>query len=129
MALVPTLTIKDSTTFSDEINFSVTDSLTVGSPAQSLTIKTAEASSGSGVALLASSIAGNKYFFLRHTGYQSDGSTGSTGDIIVSIAGEDCIRIAPNEWAFFPVKASLSISVQSNTSHTINVEHAYWTKG
>ena len=35
--LIPTLTLKDSTTFSDEINFSVTDSLSVTAPSSSLT--------------------------------------------------------------------------------------------
>jgi hypothetical protein len=36
MALVPTLTLNDTTTFSDTVNFSITDSLTVTAPAQSL---------------------------------------------------------------------------------------------
>ena len=36
MALVPTLTINDATTFSDAISFSVTDSLTAAAPAQAL---------------------------------------------------------------------------------------------
>ena len=40
MALVPTLTLNDTTTFSDTINFSVTDSLTVEAPAQGLTLAT-----------------------------------------------------------------------------------------
>ena len=35
--LTPTLTLSDSTTFSDTINFSVTDSLTTGTPSQGLT--------------------------------------------------------------------------------------------
>ena len=34
MALVPTLTLTDSTTFSDVINFTLTDSLTVTAPAK-----------------------------------------------------------------------------------------------
>ena len=36
MALIPTLTIKDTTSFSDEVSFSVTDSLTVTAPSQSV---------------------------------------------------------------------------------------------
>ena len=38
--LAATLTLSDSTTFSDAINFSVTDSLTTTAPAQGLTIQT-----------------------------------------------------------------------------------------
>ena len=127
--LIPTLTLISSDATSDALNFTVTDSLTTGSPILSLSRTAAEASSGSGVALLASSIAGNKYFYIKHTALQSDGSTASTGDCIVSIAGNDSIRLAPGEFGFFPIKASLSLSVQSNTSHTIIVEYAYWTKG
>ena len=39
--LTPTLSLTDSTTFSDEVSFSVTDSLTTASPAQSLSLATA----------------------------------------------------------------------------------------
>ena len=35
--LTPTLTLNDSNTFSDTINFTVTDSLTTGTPSQGLT--------------------------------------------------------------------------------------------
>ena len=35
--LKATLILKDSTTFSNELNFSVTDSLTTGTPSQGLT--------------------------------------------------------------------------------------------
>ena len=49
--LTPTLTLSDSTTFSDTINFSVTDSLTTGTPSQGLTkvtITTADTTDSTG---------------------------------------------------------------------------------
>ena len=38
MALIPTLTIKDTTSFSDEIHFSVSDSIATTAPASGLTL-------------------------------------------------------------------------------------------
>ena len=54
MALIPTLTIKDSTSFSDEINFSVTDSLTVTAPSSSLSTIVATATGSQSIIIPAS---------------------------------------------------------------------------
>ena len=49
MALIPTLTLTDTTTFSDEISFSVTDSLTTAAPAQALSLVNATATGGASI--------------------------------------------------------------------------------
>ena len=63
MALIPTLTINDTTTFSDEINFSVTDSLTTGTPSQSLTKATITTSDNQ--ELVDEATSGVFYFFAK----------------------------------------------------------------
>ena len=63
--LAATLSIKDSTTFSDEINFSVTDSLTTTAPSQGLTIQTITTADNQ--ELVDEAVSGVFYFFARNT--------------------------------------------------------------
>ena len=130
MALVPTLTIKDTTTFSDEISFSVSDSLTVTAPARSLSLEIATATGGNHIIVPAST--NISYLFVRHTG-TTDGTTGTAQ--LVDIEDTDNVAIArlgAGEWAFFPWhKAGATKGVQLQVAHASNVqmEYAYWTKG
>ena len=129
MALIPTLTIKDTTTFSDEINFSVTDSLTTGAPSQSLTKVAVAASGGSATTLVAAGSA-NQYVFIKHTGKQSDGSTDTTNQLAIELGGNtDLLRLSAGEWCFFTSKSSEAVEALSSSSQTITVEYAYWTQG
>jgi len=129
MALIPTLTIKDTTTFSDEINFSVTDSLTTGAPSQSLTKVAVAASGGSATTLVAAGSA-NQYVFIKHTGKQSDGSTDTTNQLAIELGGNtDLLRLSANEWCFFTSKSDEAVEALSSSSQTITVEYAYWTQG
>ena len=128
MALIPTLSIKDSTTFSDEINFSVTDSLTTGAPSQSLT-KVAIAASGGSASTLVAAGSANQYVFIRHTGYQSDGTTATTNQLAIEIGGNtDLLRLSAEEWCWFTSKSDEAIEALSSSSQTILVEYAYWTQ-
>ena len=70
MALIPTLTINDSTTFSDTINFSVTDSLTVVAPAQSLSLITVDTTGANNIIVPAANA--KVYTYVRHTGTTPD---------------------------------------------------------
>ena len=127
--LVPTLTLTDTSTFSDEISFSVTDTLTTGAPSQSLT-KVAIAASGGSATTLVASGAGNQYVFIRHTGYQSDGSTATTNQLAIEIGGNtDLLRLSAEEWCWFTSKSDEAIEALSSSSQTILVEYAYWTQG
>ena len=128
MALVPTLTINDTTTFSDTIYFSVTDSLTTAAPSQSLTKVAIAASGGSATTLVAAGSA-NQYVFIRHTGYQSDGTTGTTNQLAIELGGNtDLLRLSAGEWCFFTSKSSEAVEALSSSSQTIIVEYAYWTQ-
>ena len=118
MALIPTLILKDSTTFSDEINFSVTDSLTVAAPAQSLsTIACATAGANS---IIVPASASGCYLFVRHTGNLSN---------VVLVENTDDTQFAnlkTGEWMFLPhLSGSLGVQVQSAAA--VVIEYAYWT--
>ena len=130
MALVPTLTLTDSTTFSDVINFTLTDSLTVTAPAKSLSLQIATATGGDNIIVAAGTAI--VYLFVRHTG-TTDGSTATSQ--LVDIEDTDNVAIArlgPGEFCFLPWhKAGATKGVQLQVAHASNVqmEYAYWTKG
>ena len=133
MALVPTLSIKDTTTFSDEVNFSVTDSLTVTAPSSSLSTIVATATGSASIIIPASTAI--RYLFVRHTG-TTDGSTSTTRQVDVEFTTDEAIaRLSSEEWLFMPVHhAEANVGVQlhvqhSSSSDVVQLEYAYWAKG
>ena len=133
MALVPTLSIKDTTTFSDEVNFSVTDSLTVTAPSSSLSTIVATATGSASIIIPASTAI--RYLFVRHTG-TTDGSTSTTRQVDVEFTTDEAIaRLSAGEWLFMPVHhAEANVGVQlhvqhSSSSDVVQLEYAYWAKG
>ena len=130
MALVPTLTLTDSTTFSDVINFTVTDSLTVTAPARSLSLEIATQTGGSHIIVPAGTAV--TYVYIRHTG-TTDGTTGSTVPVDVEDTADVAfMRLGAGEWAFFPANkagGSTGVQLQVTTASNVQLEYAYWTKG
>jgi len=119
--LVPTLTLTDSTTFSDEISFSVTDSLTTTAPSSSLsTIGVTNVGANN---IIQPSLDGQtRYVFIRHAGASGTINVELTGDVVIG-------KLSVGEWMFMPVGGhSLGVQLQSSTG-TINAEYAYFTKG
>jgi hypothetical protein len=119
MALVPTLTITDTTTFSDDISFSVTDSLTVTAPAQGLTLVTITTADDQ--ELVDEAVSGVKYFFAKNTD--------STNFVILqTTASVQYARLGPGEFCFFPINDGAGLEARADTASCI-LEYAYWTKG
>ena len=119
MALIPTLTLTDSTTFSDEISFSVTDSLTVTAPAQGLTkvtITTADDQE-----LVDNAVSGVRYFFAKNT-------DASNFVILQTTASVQYARLSPGEFCFFPINDGAGLEARADTDSII-LEYAYWAKG
>mgnify|MGYP005824970379 CR=1 FL=1 len=129
MALIPTLTLTDSTSFSDEISFSVTDSLAVKAPSSSLTTVIATATGSDTIIVPASTAIA--YLFVRHTG-TTDGSTGTAQLVDVEETGDAAFaRLGPEEWLFMPFcHHAGSVGVQLHVQHAsvVQMEYAYWTK-
>ena len=127
MALIPTLSIKDSTTFSDEINYSVTDSLVVTSPSQSLSTVTATTTGADTV--IVPNIDARRFLFLRHTSVDSGGSTVTTNLKVEEGDGNWFSLLGPGEWLFVPLNANGAHKIQLEaTGGTIVAEYAYWTR-
>ena len=128
MALVPTLSIKDTTTFSDEINFSVTDSLTVKAPSSSLTTIIADTTGANNIIVAAND---NKqtWLFVRHTG-TSDGSASTSAHCDIELTGDVAVgTLKSGEWFFFPFcgnGASVGVQLQAVGS-AVQLEYAYWS--
>ena len=126
--LTTTLTISSTDATSDtDFGLTVTDSLTTQHPSAGISRVAIAVAGGSETTLVASSV-GNKYVYIKHTGYQSDGSTASTNEVCIELGGNtDLLRLAAGEWCFFTSKSSSTVEVLSSSSQTILVEYAYWT--
>ena len=119
MALVPTLTITDTTTFTDEINFSVTDSLTTSTPSQSLTKATITTADNQ--ELVDNGVSGVFYFFAKNHD--------STNFVILQTTNsEQYARLSPGEFCFFPINDGNGLEARADTASCV-LEYAYWAKG
>ena len=119
MALVPTLTIKDTTTFSDTIDFSVTDTLTTGTPSQGLTKVTITTADNQ--ELVDEATSGVFYFYAKNTD--------STNFVILQTTGSvQYARLSPGEFCFFPINDGAGLEARADTASCI-LEYAYWAKG
>ena len=118
MALIPTLTIKDTTTFSDEINFSVTDSLTVKAD-----------TTGANNIIVAANADKQTWLFVRHTG-TSDGSSTTSAHCDIELTGDVAVgTLKSGEWFFFPFcgnGGSTGVQLQAVGS-AVQLEYAYWS--
>ena len=116
--LTPTLTLSSTDATSDELSFSVTDSLSVTAPLQSLaqvTITTADNQE-----LVDEAVSGVKYFFARNTDT-------SNFVILPTTASVQYARLSPGEWCFFPINDGAGLEARADTASCV-LEYAYWTK-
>ena len=125
--LTPTLTLTSTDATTDQLSFSVTDSLSVTSPSQSLSTATATTTGADTV--IVPNLDATRYFYLKHTGVDSSGSTVTT-DIKVEEGDENWFsRLAPGEFLWVPLNADGGHLIQlETTGGTIVAEYAYWTK-
>jgi hypothetical protein len=131
MALVPTLTLTDTTSFSDEVSFSVTDSLTVIAPARNLSLVNATATGAASIIVPDGTAI--SYLFVRHTG-TTDGTTGTAQLVDLEFTADNIAfaRLGAGEWLFMPFhNAGATDGVQLQVAHAsvVQCEYAYWTKG
>ncbi len=128
--LTPTLTLVSTDATTDELNFSVTDTLTITAPSQSLSTHIATQTGGDNIVvpLTGGTIT---YFYCRHTG-TTDGSTGTSQLVDVEETGDAAFaRLGPGEWLFLPFcHHAGNVGIQFQVAHASNVlmEYAFWTK-
>jgi hypothetical protein len=125
--LTPTLTLASTDATTDQLAFSVTDSLSVTSPTVGLS-KVTVTTTGANT-IIVPNVDATRYFYLKHTGVDSSGSTVTT-DIKVEEGDENWFsRLAPGEFLWVPLNADGGHLIQlETTGGTIVAEYAYWTK-
>tara|TARA_R100000654_G_scaffold18376_2_gene38391 strand:- start:890 stop:1285 length:396 start_codon:yes stop_codon:yes gene_type:complete len=128
--LKPTLTLNSTDAFSDVLNFSISDDLTVTAPSQGLSTIIATATGGNHIIIPATTSI--VYLFVRHTG-TTDGSTGTSQLVdLENTDNEAFARLGAGEFLFMPFNhAGASVGVQLQVAHASNVqlEYAFFTKG
>ena len=126
--LVPTLTLTSTDATSDALSLSVTDSLTVGAPQVGLS-KIAVAATGGTASVLVPSGSGNQYVYIKHTGFQADGTTATTQQLAIEVGtNTDLLRLSAGEFCFFTAKSDVVIEALSSGNQLILIEYAYWTQ-
>ena len=128
--LTPTITLTSTDATIDQLAFSVTDSLSVTSPLQSMSKVVATATGGDNIVvpLTGGTIT---YFYCKHTG-TTDGTTATTQLVDVEETGDAAFaRLGPGEFMFLPFcHHAGNVGIQFQVAHASNIqmEYAFWTK-
>ena len=129
--LTPTLTLTSDDATIDQLSFSVTDSLSVTAPIQSMS-KTIVVSNVGGNNIVVPPTGGTvTHFYCRHTG-TTDGTTGSVVPVDVEETGDAAFaRLGAGEWMFIPFchhAGNVGIQFQVTTATNVMMEYGFWTK-
>ena len=124
-----TLTISSTDATSDQLSFTLVDSLSVTSPLAGLSKVIADTTGANNI-VVPSTGGTITYFYCRHTG-TTDGSTATTQLIDVEETGDaGFARLGPGEFMLIPFchhGGDVGVQFQS-VSGNIQMEYAYWTK-
>jgi len=125
--LTPTLTLTSTDATTDQLSFSVTDSLSVTAPHVGLA-KIAVTNVGANNIIQPATDGQTYYVYVKHTGVDSTGSAVTT-TLNIELTGDVVIgKLAAGEFMFMPVGGhSLGVQLQTS-SGTIVAEYAYYTK-
>ena len=131
--LTPTLTLVSTDITTDELNFSVTDTLTVKSPSQGLSTYIATDNVGANNIIVPPTGGTVTYFYCRHTGLTGTGTGTSTVPVDVEETGDAAFaRLGAGEWMYIPFchhAGNVGIQFQVTTDSDVLMEYAFWTKG
>ena len=125
--LTATLTLNDTDTFSDVLNFSTSKALTTTATSQGLTT-IAVTTTGANNIIQPATDGQTYYVYVHHTGVDAGGSAVTT-TLNIELTGDVVIgKLAAGEFMFMPVGGhSLGVQLQAS-SGTIVAEYAYFTK-
>ena len=125
--LTPTLTLTSTDATTDQLSFSVTDSLSVTAPHIGLA-KIAVTTVGANNIIQPATDGQTYYVYVHHTGVDASGSAVTT-TLNIELTGDVVIgKLAAGEFMFMPVGGhSLGVQLQAS-SGTIVAEYAYFTK-
>ena len=125
-----TLTISSTDATSDQLSFTLVDSLSVTSPLAGLSKVIADTTGANNIVVPATG-GTITYFYCRHTG-TTDGSTATTQLIDVEETGDAAFaRLGAGEWMFIPFchhAGNVGIQFQVTTATNVMMEYGFWTK-
>jgi len=126
--LTPTLTLTSTDATTDQLSFSVTDSLSVTAPHIGLA-KISVSTTGANNIIQPATDGQTYYVYVKHTGVDASGSA-VTSTLNVELTGDTVIgKLAAGEFMWMPVGGhSAGVQLQSSAS-TIVAEYMYFTKG
>lgn len=129
--LTPTLTLVSTDLSSDELNFSVTDSISIKAPSQGISTYIAADNVGANNIVVPPTGGLVTYFYCRHTG-TTDGSTTSVVPVDVEETGDAAFaRLGAGEWMYIPFchhAGNVGIQFQVTTDTAVLMEYAFFTK-
>ena len=129
--LTPTLSLVSTDVTSDELNFSVTDTITIKAPSQSMSKFIAADNVGANNIVVPATGGTVTYFYCRHTG-TTDGTTASVVPVDVEETGDAAFaRLGPGEWMYVPFchhAGDVGIQFQVTTDTAVLMEYAFFTK-
>ena len=125
--LTPTLTLTSTDVTTDQLSFSVTDSLSVTAPHIGLA-KASVTTVGANNIIQPATDGQTYYVYVKHTGVDASGSAVTTA-LNIELTGDVVIgKLAAGEFMWMPVGGhSLGVQLQAS-SGTIVAEYAYFTK-
>ena len=125
--LIPTLSLSSTDATSDDLSFSITDSLSVTAPSVGLSKITATTTATDSI--IVPSLDARRYLFAHNTGVDSSGSD-TTSEVYIESELGRIGKLDVDEFLFMPLDSNGVNKIQLKaTTGTIVVEYAYWTKG
>ena len=119
--LTPTLTLTSTDATTDQISFSVTDSISITDPFRGMSKHTATTAGGDNI--ITDAADSTKLIYIRHTG--------STVTTDLYVEDENNVRFAKlnaGEWLYLPANNGSASSIQLETSSgTIVAEYMYFS--
>ena len=129
--LTPTLTLTGTDIASDLLSFSVSDSLSIKAPLQSMSKTIVVSNVGANNIVVPPTGGIVTYFYCRHTG-TTDGATASVVPVDVEETGDAAFaRLGAGEWMFIPFchhAGDVGIQFQVTTATNVLMEYGFWTK-
>ena len=125
--LTPILTLSSTDTTTDQINFSITDTLSV-TPTYVGPSKVSVSTTGANNIIQPATDGQTRYVYVKHTGVDASGSSVTT-TLNIELTGDVIIgKLSAGEFMWMPVGGhSLGVQLQAS-SGTIVAEYAYFTK-
>ena len=123
--LTPTLTLVSTDATSDELSFSVTDSISVTDPQTGMSKQSITATGGNHI--LTAAVDTTKIFFIRHTGVDASDSSVTTTLAVEDEDNVQFIKLDAGEWCYFPYNNGTKTLQLQASAGTIVAEYMFFS--